>query len=409
MISADVRRALRSIGSARLRALLTLLGVVMSTSSFVLLVALIRGGEERLAAMQDEVNDTNLVIVRATPPPHGSEQRAGRVLSRSDARVLESSRALGGAGVAAEKSRETTARYGGREQRVRLMSAGPGALQLYRLELGRGRYLNETDFDEQRRTCVIGHELWEKLLDSRPELTAALEIDGDLWSVVGVLQAKPSMAKGDATNSWNRRVLVPETSFDLAYNPQHQAEQLFLRPAGAPAAAALPALEAITKSTLLRLHDGLSNFKMAPREEREQARLIFQIVQILLVGTALVSLLVGGINVMNVMLVTVTERTREIGIRRAVGASPRAIIRQFLVEAMLLTSLGGIFGVALGCALGWGSTLVLRQLVGQWSLHLELWAILLGVGLSMATGLAFGLYPARRAAQLDVIDALRNE
>jgi putative ABC transport system permease protein len=132
-------------------------------------------------------------------------------------------------------------------------------------------------------------------------------------------------------------------------------------------------------------------------------------VQILLVGTALVSLLVGGINVMNVMLVTVTERTREIGIRRAVGASPRAITRQFLVEAMLLTSLGGVFGVALGCALGWCSTLILRRLVGQWSLHLELWAILLGVGLSMATGLIFGLYPARRAAQLDVIDALRNE
>ncbi|HKO93422.1 MAG TPA: ABC transporter permease, partial [Polyangiaceae bacterium] len=406
MISADLRRALSSIGSARLRALLTLLGVVMSTSSFVLLVALIRGGEERLAAMEEQVNDTELVIVRATAPPHGSEQRAGRVLSHSDAQVLQSSRALGGARVAVEQNRGTKTQRGGREQRVNVMSAPPGALELYRLELGRGRYLNEADFKEQRRTCVIGSELWEKLLDSSAELDAELEIDGELWSVVGVLRPKPSMASGDASNSWNRRVLVPETSFDLAYNPQHEAERLFLRPAGKPAPAALLTLEAITQSTLLRLHQGLSNFALAPRQEREQAQLIFRIVQILLVGTALVSLLVGGINVMNVMLVTVTERTREIGIRRAVGASPRAIIRQFLVEAMLLTSLGGFFGVALGCALGWGSALVLRQLVGQWPLHLELWAILLGVGLSMATGLVFGLYPARRAAQLDVIEAL---
>jgi putative ABC transport system permease protein len=409
MILVDVRRALRSIGSARLRALLTLLGVVMSTSSFVLLVALIRGGEERLAAMEQEVNDSELVIVRATPAPHGSEQRAGRVLSRSDARMLASSRALGGASVAAEQHRETRAQHGDRELRVMLMSAGPGALQLYRLEIEHGRYLNDADLAEQRRTCVIGHELWEKLLDSSAQLTGELAIDGELWSVVGVLRAKPSMASGDATNSWNRRVLVPESSFDVAYNPGHEANQLFLRPAGSPAPAALRTLEAITQSTLLRLHHGLSNFALAPRKEREQAQLIFRIVQILLVGTALVSLLVGGINVMNVMLVTVTERTREIGIRRAVGASPRAITWQFLVEAMLLTSLGGLFGVLLGSLLGWGSTLILRRVVGQWSLHLELWAILVGVGLSMATGLVFGLYPARRAARLDVIDALRNE
>ena len=409
MIVADLRRALHSIGSARLRALLTLLGVVMSTSSFVLLVALIRGGEERLAAMEQQVNDTDLVIVRATPAPPGSEQRAGRVLSRSDGQALADSRALGGAGVAAEQYREATARRGLIERRVRLMSAGPRALQLYRLELGRGRYLNETDFAESRRSCVIGYELWETLLLGSLKLDAELEIEGELWSVVGVLQNKPSMGGGDSTQSWNRRVLVPETSYDVAYNPSHEAQQLFVRPAGAPTPPALQALEAITKSTLLRLHQGLSNFSLAPRQQREQAQLIFRIVQILLVGTALVSLLVGGINVMNVMLVTVTERTREIGIRRAVGASPRAITRQFLVEAMLLTSLGGVFGVALGCALGWCSTLVLRQLVGQWSLHLELWAILLGVGLSMATGLIFGLYPARRAAQLDVIDALRNE
>jgi putative ABC transport system permease protein len=112
---------------------------------------------------------------------------------------------------------------------------------------------------------------------------------------------------------------------------------------------------------------------------------------------------------MNVMLVTVTERTREIGIRRAVGASPRAIARQFLLEAVALTSVGGLAGVAIGAGLAALATLALDQIAGPWSLHIEPWAVLLGLGLSAATGLFFGLYPARRAAALDVIVALRSD
>lgn len=406
---ADVRRALRSLAAAKLRAALALLGVVMSTSSFVLLIALVKGGAERLAAAEQSANETDVVIVNKASPPHGSEHRTRRELSRRDATLLGEGRLLASAQVAAEQHHEATLREHGREKRVRVVSALPDALSVYRLGLARGRFLRASDVREHRRVCVIGDEIWRELLDEAPNLSQPLEIDGQVWTVVGVLADKPSFGGSDTTNVWNRKVLVPETAFDDAYNVRREAEQLFIRPGARTDEATRAVMEAVTESTLARLHLGVKNFALLPRADREQAKLIFDIVQVLLVGTALVSLLVGGINIMNVMLVTVTERTREIGICRAVGASPRAIRRQFLIEATTLTLLGGVAGVALGAALAAVSALILRQLVGEWGLHIEPWAMLTGVGLSAAAGLFFGSYPARRAAAVDVIVALRSD
>jgi putative ABC transport system permease protein len=408
VIVLDLRRTLAGLRAAPLRALLTLLGVMLSTSSFVLLISLVEGGAERLNAAEQRVNERDLLVVNAKPAPHGAEHRTSRPLSRRDARVLDDATLINGVGVAGEQRKQATAKLGGRTQPVSLVSATPGALQLYRLEIARGRFFSPSDLAERRRVCVVGHEIWQKLLEGKPELTREIEIAGVLWSLVGVLKDKPGLGSSDSTNVWNRKVLVPESSFDLAYNPEQHADQLYLR---APDAddTTLNALQAVTNSTLLRLHHGVQNFDFAAPKDRQQAELIFAIVQILLVGTALISLLVGGINVMNVMLVTVTERTREIGIRRAVGASPRAIARQFLLEAVALTSVGGAAGVAIGAGLAALAALALDHLAGPWLLHIEPWAVLLGLGSSAATGLFFGFYPARRAAALDVIVALRSD
>jgi putative ABC transport system permease protein len=409
VIASDFGGAFRTLAAAPLRTALTLLGVVMSTSSFVLLVSLIQGGTERLTAANQEANDGTLVVVDSAEPPHGAEHRTRRELSRGDARVLGQHRAIAGAAVAAEQHREVMASIGERKKRVSLVSATEGARELYHVELQRGRFLRAEDLAERRRVCVIGYEIWQELFRSGAEPSRELHIETERWSVVGVLADKPSLGGSDSTNMWNRRILVPETAFDAAYNPSGRASKLLIRPPAEKDAALAGFIESITSSTLLRLHYGVKNFNLPPKQGQKQGELIFAIVRVLLVGTAVVSLFVGGINVMNIMLVTVTERTREIGIRRAVGASPRAIRRQFLIEATTLTTLGGLFGVTLGAALAALAAVILRHFVGQWSLHIELWAVLVSLGLSIGTGLFFGLYPARKAAAVDVIVALRSD
>ena len=167
---------------------------------------------------------------------------------------------------------------------------------------------------------------------------------------------------------------------------------------------------AVVRGTLLRRHFGVENFKIDRNAKiMEQVGMIILIIKILLVGTGLLSLLVGGINIMNIMLVTVTERTREIGVRRAIGASPRSIIQQFLLESSLLALAGGIIGVAGGVGMGALIATILTKTVAPWNLHVESWSVALGLALSVATGVLFGLFPAWRAARLDPVEALRYQ
>src|SRR6202008_193135 len=134
-------------------------------------------------------------------------------------------------------------------------------------------------------------------------------------------------------------------------------------------------------SSLLRRHYGVHNFKVDRRaKDRAQEELIFSVIKILLLGTGLLSLFVGGINIMNIMLVTVTERTREIGVRRAIGANPTSIIAHFLLESGLIALAGGLIGVLGGLGLAWATATLLTHLLGNWNLHIEAWSIMLGLG-----------------------------
>jgi putative ABC transport system permease protein len=141
----------------------------------------------------------------------------------------------------------------------------------------------------------------------------------------------------------------------------------------------------------------------------DQEELILKIIEVLLFGTGVIALFVGGINIMNIMLVTVTERTKEIGIRRAVGATPAEIARQFVLEAAVLAGAGGILGVVGGIAMTGALSLILTHVLAPWRFVVEPWAIALALGMATSTGIAFGLFPALRAARLDPVAALRSE
>jgi putative ABC transport system permease protein len=395
----------------RVRAALTLLGIVIGAGSIVLLAGLLRGGEEALLRTSQRANEADLVQVRRDEPPPKQLHKTARGLGERDADNLEASPLLDGIPVATESQRDVFARKPVRK-RVRLVGAAPVAQGLYRLELQHGRFLTDQDLFEHRRVCVVGNEVWQVLLDSTSDLEhAQLELDGHEWQVVGVLKSKPILGGGDGVWMWNRKALIPKTTYDGMYAPSHERNRLFVRLGGTGLMKdRLRTLESVVRGTLLRRHLGVENFKIEGEEgEANQERLILSIIKMLLLGTALLSLFVGGINIMNIMLVTVTERTREIGIRRAIGASPSQILTQFLLEAALIALVGGVVGVVGGLALSWLTAFALGKLLGGWTLHIETWSIALGLGLSLLTGIVFGLFPAWRAARLDPVEALRYE
>jgi putative ABC transport system permease protein len=226
-----------------------------------------------------------------------------------------------------------------------------------------------------------------------------------------VLKDKPFVGGEMGTWMWNRRVIVPNTTFDSLYSTTHAVGAIFVR-AGASGSVGdkILAVKNVVESTLLRRHLGVKNFRVDGGEgERSQMNIILMVIKVLLLGTGILSLFVGGINIMNIMLVTVTERTREIGIRRAVGATPTAVMMQFLLEAAFIALTGGVIGVLGGIGLTWLTAFALTHAFGAWPMHIEPWAVTLGLMLSALTGVVFGLFPAWRAARLDPVEALRYE
>lgn len=404
---ASVRFALADRG----RAALTLLGIMIGAGSIVLLASLLRGGEEALIATSQDATDSELIKVHRADPPISEREKTRRELSRADADLLAGAEALGGAAVASESARQTKAEIEGRQKRVSVISVTPGAVALYRLTVVKGRFVDGEDAEHRNRVCVVGDEVWKELLESRGDLAdTRISIEGHLFSVVGVLARKAILGSTDSTDLWDRRVLVPETTYDAMFSPSHSADRIFVRRRTGPAVTMpMDALRGAVTALLERRHLGVHDFELDAEQGKSQQQLILSIVEALLFSTGLIALFVGGINIMNVMLVTVTERTREIGVRRAVGAPPRAILLQFLVEASVLTLVGGLLGVLAGAALAWLAALALGSLLGKWTFYVEAWSIGLALGLSIVTGLVFGLYPAWRAARLDPIEALRSE
>ncbi len=409
MTLTDLVRSSRTVLKDRMRAALTLLGIIIGSGSIVLLAGLLAGGETALMSANQDAYDADLIKVETADAPGKDRYRPRRELSLADAEALGETRSLGGARVSSEATRHVEARSGGRKKPVTLVTATPEAPALYRIAVARGRFIDQQDLDSRSRVCVVGHEVWEVLLDSQTSLSdIRVEAGGESWAVVGVLEERPIIGSTDSTSIWDRKIVVPETTFDAVMSPDAQRERIYVRRSPG-AATPLAALRDLITKTVLRRHNNVKNFDLEDPDSHAQEELIMDIIQLLLLGAGMVALFVGGINIMNIMLVTVSERTREIGVRRAVGASPRAILGQFLFEAATISLLGGLVGVSSGAGLSYLAALGLRSALGHWTFYLEPWSVGLGIGLSLTAGVAFGFYPAWRAARLDPIEALRGE
>src|SRR4051812_28443276 len=413
----DVARSVRhTFVTSRLRVALTLIGIMIGAGAMVLLAGLLVAGKEALVRLAQGANESDLITVHTSDAPRKDAKKTTRPLSTYDGDALADSTLLHGSRVQTVARKQTKAHFGANAKDTALFAGNAGSLSLYRVEIESGRYFNDDDFKQARRVCVLGQEMWTELLEKKPiNERPQITIDGVVLQVVGVLAHKPTMGHGNGTWMWNRRVIVPASTYEVAFENGHNVRAVVVRlhdavEEDATVAGKMRQLTDIVESTLLRRHEGVKNFETeSDARGQNQEELILKIIEILLFGTGVVALFVGGINIMNIMLVTVTERTKEIGIRRAVGATPAEIARQFVIEAGVLAGAGGILGVVGGISLTWLLSVILTKVLAPWRFDVELWSIGLALTMAIGTGVIFGLFPALRAAKLDPVMALRSE
>lgn len=398
--------AFDSLRAHRLRSFLTMLGVVFGVAAVIAMLSIGAGAEAQALASISRLGLHNVIVeARILADDMLREARTKSPgLTFRDAEAIAA--AVPGVALTAPQVKiEPRRLLAGQDvltSGFEVFGVDPTFAELVQLQLAEGRFLDARDIAEHGQVAVIGSRLRRDLFGPRPALGAKIKVD-DVWlEVVGVLAADPGGVEVGADAG---RVYVPISTGQRKFEQRLLASPLSqivvkLQDAegGQRAADQIAAL-------LERLHAGVDDYQLVVPEallaESRRTQQLFNLVMGCIAG---ISLLVGGIGIMNILLASILERTREIGVRRAVGARRVDILRQFLLEAFALSALGGLIGVVVGIVIA-------RAIAASagWPTLVQPWAILLSTGVALLVGLASGLYPALRAAQLDPIEALRHE
>jgi putative ABC transport system permease protein len=396
-----VRVALASLSGNPFRTALTMLGVIIGVAAVIAMLALGRGAssavDEQLAALGADV----LTVTTGMRWAQGVA-REQQTLTVADAEALaRDARHL--AAVVPEQGGREQLRLGARNFNVQVIGTRPDYAQVHGYELDEGRMFGTSDDAARRRVVVLGGEFPELLgLPAAGLVGATVVIKNIPFEVVGVFRRKGAVGFGNPDD--DAYIPLGTSQFRLRGNEEVQNISALVAP-GSELAQAMVEIERVLRREHALLPGRDNDFTVLDRRQfLATQQETTQILGFLLAGIAGVSLVVGGIGIMNIMLVTVTERTREIGIRKAVGATRGNVLRQFLIESVILCLLGGIVGIALGV----GTAGLLSRLAG-WQTAVTFESLALAFGFSAGVGLVFGLWPARRAARMDPIEALRHE
>jgi putative ABC transport system permease protein len=399
-----IDEALKALARNRVRSLLTMLGIIMGVGSFICVVAVGNAGSSRVEDQLSKVGD-NLIWVEA-----GARARNGvRIGSRgSKTLVTGDSQAVmeqvpGMKAASPNVDGRVQAVYGNLNWGTQYRGVSPEYLDIRKWEIREGAAFTQDDVDKAAPVCVLGQTVAANLFGDEDPIGSTINIKAVPFKVIGVLQGKGFSATGQDQDDF---VVMPLTTAQKRITGQEWLDDIFF------SAASRAEIPEATKRIIgvLRerhhLHAGEDDdFNLRTPEELIRAQLAAANVFTLLLGSAAsLSLLVGGIGIMNIMLISVTERTREIGLRLAVGATEQDIQMQFLSEAIVMSLIGGALGVVAGVA---GAYLLQNTL--HWDLKLSVQIMAIAGLFSAGVGIFFGFYPARKAAQLDPIEGLRYE
>jgi len=406
-----LKTAFTGLNTHKSRTTLTILGIVIGITSIILIMSLGKGAQELIL---NQIRGMGSAIINVDPgrEPQGFSDFSEIFtdsLTEKDVQALKNPvNAQGIKRVSPVMSLNATVSYGSEGKRSTIIGGSELIAEIFELKIDQGQFITDEHVQQRASVALIGAKLKQNLFGESGAVGEKIKVKGMSMKVIGVLKIKGQASMFDIDNM----IMVPYTTaqiYLLGINHYHgiliQAESEKI----------VPQVARDVELTLREQH-GITDpdkddFNVTTQADAmERVGLIMTILTVFLSSIAAISLIVGGVGIMNIMLVSVLERTREVGLRKSLGATNKNILFQFMTESVILTTLGGAVGIILGVLFAFVASLILKQVVSMgWVFTISVEAILLGFGVAVFVGVVFGLYPAFKASKKSPIEALRYE
>lgn len=401
--------AFSAVVANRARSALTVLSITIGAFAIVVMSSLAESGLTTLQRAQEELGGARLLLVAQKSPERGEAKEhayaAGMTLADRD-RLFDALPHVEGLSMFSRLGKQEVLAASGARATTSVVAADARFFDVFRMKVGRGRAFTEGENHERAALCIIGHKLAAKIgPNPREPLGAFLSVGNLRCRIAGVFANNDRFGIGFGFD-WADLVVVPSESMGDV-DPLVPIRAAVLVRTDAPTSNEL--VKRLVNARLSARHPAVDDFTLFDFSGvMAKFETVFTVMELIVALLAGIALLIGGVGVMNMMLVAVSERVKEIGLRKALGARPRAIGLQFLAESTLLSILGGGTGVALGTAAAAGAAMLIATALPSWQMSLAPWAALSAFASSMTIGIGFGWLPSRQAAALDPIEAMRR-